>query len=247
MDVKQLEKLGLLESESRVYLALVKLGPSSTGKIARETKLNRVTVYKALDRLIALGLASSVIKARRKEYVAADPSTIRKLIEKQEHELKKLKEQLPELRKMFEATKKRVEANVYEGIKGAKTIWEELLEECRKGDEWLILGAPKSAAILGGYFKEFNERRAKKGVHMRIIYNKNAIELIKIRMKQPLTDVKVMPEEYITPASVEVVKDRALVVIYEPQLLVFAINSKEVANSFKQYFNLLWKIGEKSS
>ena len=242
MEAKQLEKLGLLESESRVYLALLSLGPSPAGKIAKETKLNRVSVYKALHKLIEIGLVSYVIKANRKEYEAADPSSINKLIAEKEQELEKLRGQLPSLRKLFETTKKAVGTNIYEGIKGAKTIWEELLKECKKGDEWLILGAPKSAAILGGYFRDFNVRRAKKGVRMKIIYNKNATELIKIRKKQPLTKVKVMPEEYITPASIEIVKNRALVVLYEPQILVFAINSKEVADSFRQYFNLLWKI-----
>lgn len=245
MKLEELSKLDLLQSEIKVYLALLELGSSSAGKIAKESKLNRGSVYKAVQILINRGLVSYVIKSNKKEYKASDPIVIKKLIKDKEEELKKLKRQLPSLAELYKKTKKKVETNIYEGINGAKTIWEELLKECKENDEWLILGAPKSAEILGGYFKDFNKRRAKRKVRMKIIYNKDATELIKIRKKQPLTRVKVMPKEYITPASLEVVNDKTLIVLYEPQIIVFSINSKEVANSFRQYFNLLWKTAKK--
>ncbi len=244
MDSQDLTKLGLLESESKVYLALLKLGQSSAGKIAKETKLNRNSVYKALQKLIEQGLVSYVIKANTKEYNASNPAQIEKLIQDREKELSELKKQIPKYREIFESTKKKVEADIYEGIKGAKTIWDSLLDQSKSDDEWHILGAPKSAEILGGYFKEFNERRAKKNIKLKIIYNKEAKELIKIRKNQPLSKVKVMPEEYITPASLEVISDNALLVIYEPQIIIFHIKSKEVSDSFKAYFNILWKIGK---
>ena len=244
MEERQLQKLGLLDSECKVYLALIRLGQNSAGKIARETKLNRVSVYKALQMLIDKGLVSYVIKANIKHYEATNPNIINKLIEEKENELNKLKSQLPSLYELFKSTKKKVESNIYEGVKGVKALWENWLKELDKGDEWLILGAPKSAEIFGGYFKEFNKRRAKKGVHMRLIYNEDAKELIEVRKKQPLTKIKVMPKEYITPASIEIIKDKVSVVLYEPEIILFVINSTEVAHSFKQYFELLWEIAK---
>ncbi|MCK5026132.1 MAG: helix-turn-helix domain-containing protein [Nanoarchaeota archaeon] len=244
MKTEDLTNLGLLESEARVYLALLKLGQSSAGKIAKETKLNRNSVYKALHNLLEQGLVSYVIKANTKEYNASNPAQIERLIKEKEKELLNLKNQIPKYKEIFESTKKKVEADIYEGIKGAKTIWESLLDQSDENDEWLILGAPKSAEILGGYFIDFNNRRAKKKVKLKIIYNKEATELIKIRKKQRLTKLKVMPEEYITPASLEVINDNALLVIYGPQIIIFHLKSKEASDSFKAYFNLLWKIAK---
>ena len=76
MKTEDLTNLGLLESEARVYLALLKLGQSSAGKIAKETKLNRNSVYKALHNLLEQGLVSYVIKANTKEYNASNPAQI---------------------------------------------------------------------------------------------------------------------------------------------------------------------------
>jgi sugar-specific transcriptional regulator TrmB len=243
MEAEKLTKLGLLGSEARVYLELLKLGQSSAGIIAKETRLNRGSVYKGINSLLKLGLISYVIRANRKEFKASNPKTINKLIEEKQKNLSDLQKEIPSLLHLHETTKKKVVTNIYEGIKGAKAIWEILLDECKAGDEWLILGAPKSAELLGGFFKDFNKRRAKKRVKLNIIYNKNAKKLIEVRKKQPLTTVRVMPPEAITPASIEVVNDNALLVIYEPELIVFHIKSKEVSDSFRNYFRLLWMVG----
>jgi len=238
-------KLGFLESEKRVYLALLERGQSSVTKISKEAGLNRVSVYKALHNLTLKGLVAYVIKANNKEYLANSPKVIERLILEKEEEIKELRKEIPDLFNLFNSTKKQFEANIYEGIKGAKAIWENLLEEAKAKDEWLVLGAPKSAEIFGGYFKEFNKKRANKKIKMRIIYNKDAVDLINTRKMQPLTEVRVMPKEYITPTSLEVIGDNALLVIYEPQIMIFHIKNKETSESFKAYFNMLWKIARK--
>jgi len=245
MKEKELTKLGLLESEAKVYLALLKTGQSSAGVIAKQTKLNRVSVYKALEKLSQEGLISSVILANTKMFQANNPQSLQDLISKKQQELLKIKNQLPSLNKLFNKTKKEVSVKIYQGIKGAKAIWEEILNQSKKQDEWLILGAPKSAELLGGYFKDFNKRRAKLKVKMKIIYNQDAKDLIKIRKQQPLTEVRVMPKEYLTPASIEIINNKTLIVIYQPELIVFLIESKETADSFKQYFKMLWKIAKR--
>ncbi len=244
MQKEQLQKLGLLESESKVYIALLNLGSTSTGKIARETELNRVSVYKALENLSKKGLVSHVIKANRKHFEAINPKVLENLIEEKKRQLDDIKKQIPTLEDIYKNSKKKVESNIYEGIKGAKALWDNWLKELKKGDEWLILGVPKSAEILGGYFKEFNKMRAKKGIHMRLIYNEDVTNLMEVRKKQPLTKVALMPREYITPASIEIVNNHVAIVVYEPEIIIFVINSKEVAHSFKQYFELLWKIAK---
>ena len=53
---KELEKIGLTEKEAAVYLALLKLGPTTALKIARETGIKRPTVYTTLDALKGRGL-----------------------------------------------------------------------------------------------------------------------------------------------------------------------------------------------
>src|SRR3989338_4063078 len=95
METKDLTQLGLLESESKTYFALLSIGQCSAGKIAKETKLNRVSIYKALFKLVDLGLVSYTIKANKKEYSASNPNSIKKLIEEKQNQLNALLTALP--------------------------------------------------------------------------------------------------------------------------------------------------------
>ncbi|GAG26288.1 unnamed protein product, partial [marine sediment metagenome] len=45
MDTKILEEIGLTQGEIKTYLALLKLGSSSTGPIAKESQVSRSKLY----------------------------------------------------------------------------------------------------------------------------------------------------------------------------------------------------------
>ena len=57
MEIKEmLKETGLTDSEARIYLALLELGPSLAGKISRKTGIHRRNVYDITERLIKKGL-----------------------------------------------------------------------------------------------------------------------------------------------------------------------------------------------
>ena len=60
MDIELLKEVGLTEGEIKVYLALFKIGASSTGPIVKEAKIHSSKVYPILDRLIEKGLVSFI-------------------------------------------------------------------------------------------------------------------------------------------------------------------------------------------
>ena len=51
-NLQLLRKLGLTEYESKVYLALATLGPSTVRDVVRESKVPRNKAYEALDNLV---------------------------------------------------------------------------------------------------------------------------------------------------------------------------------------------------
>ena len=63
MDTGLLESVGLTKSEAKVYLALLELGSSSKGPIVKRSGVASSKVYELLDKLIAKGLVSIVVKA----------------------------------------------------------------------------------------------------------------------------------------------------------------------------------------
>ena len=52
----EIREAGLTENESKVYLALLDLGPSLAGQISRKTGMHRRTVYDTTEMLIKKGL-----------------------------------------------------------------------------------------------------------------------------------------------------------------------------------------------
>ncbi len=56
---KYLQKLDIEPETTDVYIELIKLGPSSALQLTRETKITRTQIYRHLEHLQALGLASA--------------------------------------------------------------------------------------------------------------------------------------------------------------------------------------------
>ena len=70
-----LSRFGFTSTESRVYLALLRVSPATGYAVAREAKLARANTYAALERLRTRGAATR-LPGRPARYVAADPSSV---------------------------------------------------------------------------------------------------------------------------------------------------------------------------
>ena len=143
------QKLGLTENESRVYLALLELGPSLAGQISRKTGIHRRNIYDVTERLIKKGLLGYIIKNNRKLFEAANPERLQNILKEKQ---RNLEEALPQLFLLYQKTKQKQKTNFYKGIEGLKTVFQDQLQMKKK--EIFILGASKSALeILPFYFK----------------------------------------------------------------------------------------------
>ncbi|MBS3165795.1 hypothetical protein J4444_01610, partial [Candidatus Woesearchaeota archaeon] len=138
-----LEEIGLTKNEIKIYLALLKLGSTSTGAILKETKIHASKVYDGLERLADKGLVSHVIVANIKQFKAVNPDRIldflddkKKKIEEQEKEIEKY---LPQLKLFQESENEETEAEIFRGWKGLETVFNEGIKEMGKGDIWYVL------------------------------------------------------------------------------------------------------------
>jgi sugar-specific transcriptional regulator TrmB len=71
--LETLIKLGLSEKEAAVYLATLELGEDTALNIAEKSQVNRTTTYVILEKLMKLGLASTVERGKKTVFVAEDP------------------------------------------------------------------------------------------------------------------------------------------------------------------------------
>src|SRR3989338_2360591 len=125
MDIdKVLRDAGLSDGESKVYLALLKLGNAHVQKLKEESKLHRTTIYDFLDKLIKKGLAGFVVKNNVKFYAAAHPDKLLAFVKEKEDNVKEI---FPSLQQMMKQQKEELHVEVYEGEEGFKTLLNDIL------------------------------------------------------------------------------------------------------------------------
>ncbi len=243
MNTEILEKLGLTKNETAIYLALLELGTTTTGPITVKSGLHSSRVYESLNKLMEKGLASFIIKSNRKYFSAAEPDAMLDLLEQEKTELKSL---LPQLKLLKKETRHEQKAAVYEGYKGVRTVYDSIIRTLGKGDELLVFGAGKAddSFMAKTYFKEYTSRRISKGIKMKIIFNSDARETGRFYSKMKNTKVKYLPEGMKTPAAVDIYADNVSILVLRKKPTVFLITSQEVADSYREFFKMLWEMSK---
>jgi sugar-specific transcriptional regulator TrmB len=225
----------LTDNESKIYLALVDLGPSLAGQISGKTGLHRRSVYDAIEMLIKKGLVGYILENNRKLFQAANPNRLLEIVQEKQNLLTPL---VSELSEKFTKTKEKEETNFYKGKEGLKSVFEEQLE----AREILILGAsPKAYEILQFYFKWYDKKRKQRKIKARIIAQSRDVRKKEI----PIAEIRYLPEKYSNPVSVNIYGDKTAIILWASQPFAIVIKNKEVAYGYKNYFELMWKIAKK--
>jgi len=241
MNTKSLEKIGLTKNEVAVYIALLELGTTTTGPLKRKSDLHMSRVYESLNNLIQKGLVSFVIKSGKKYFSAADPDFILEIVDKQKKEINEI---LPQLKAIKKEKTPEQKATVYQGYKGVKTVYDHIVRTLGKGDEILVFGArgADESFMSKTYFKQYTKRRIKKGIKMKMIFNADAKETGTYYASLKNTEVKYMPKDMKTPVAVDIYANNVGTLILKPEPTIFQITSEQVADSYKSFFKMLWKI-----
>jgi sugar-specific transcriptional regulator TrmB len=231
----ELKAAGLTDNESKVYLALLDLGPSLAGQISRKTGLHRRTVYDVTEMLIKKGLVGYILKNNRRLFQASNPKRIMEILDEKRDFLSPVIAGLSE--KFSAVTQEKEETNFYKGREGLKTVFEDQLE----AKEILILGAsPKAYEVLKFYFKWYDKARKQKKIRARIIASDKKIKGI------ALSDIRYLPEKYSNPVSVNIYGDKVAIILWaSEEPLAIVIKNREIALGYRNYFEVMWKVARK--
>jgi len=242
-----LKEFGVTEKEAKLYLALLKLGSATSGELMRELGYYSKTIYQILDKLMAKGLVSYIIKANIKYFEAVDPEKFLDILKEQEVQLKtkeeKIKKIMPELKAIRKLAKAPQEANVYVGKKGLKSIFEDQLKQ--KGEILVLGGGGNFKRAFEFYYDQWHKKRIKEKIKLKLLWNEKLRNKKKEILRIPLLEVKFLPKEFDNPAPAIIYNDKVAITIWSEIPIATLIRSKEVANSYRSYFKLLWGIAKK--
>ncbi len=247
MDPKLLEEAGLTEGESKVYLALLKLGTIKTGPLAKEAEVSSSKVYKILDRLMKKGLVGHVIRGKIKYFTAMSPKRVLEYMEEKEKQLEKKKQTIKELIPQLEQEQltKETQAVIFDGFKACTNFFRSIIDDLRKDETYYVIGAGYGDVPgLREFFHQHHMRRAKKGIKLKMLANFDTKQNIEPPTKKK-AEIRYLPQYLITNMEIVFYKNKVFIVLWTKQPTGFLIKNEEAIKSFQSYFNAFWKIAKK--
>lgn len=244
-----LRNIGLTDGERKVYLALLELGSTTTGDIIKHSKISGSKTYEVLDRLREKGFANVITKNGIRYYEAAEPYRILDYLKEKEEKIAKekaeIKKILPELMNRKKAAVKN-EVKVFTGFEGLKTAEEDILESLKRGEEWLSMGLTHQPKAWEIYFNQKHVERAEKGIKHKHLINEKYRAVYETRKHLAHTEFRFLPKHMEMPMSIEIYKNKVLIFILEEESpLAVIMENKYAHESFKKYFETLWKTAKK--
>ncbi|MBR9699613.1 hypothetical protein GOV09_04110 [Candidatus Woesearchaeota archaeon] len=238
MDLRILEEIGLSEAEAKIYLALIRLGQSKTGRIIDVTKLQSSTVYHVLGSLIEKGIVTYIHKGKIKFYQAESPNILLSFLNEKK---KKISNIIPELNEMEKLSRTKQNAKIYEGIKGIQAAFNDILEVMKKGEEYYFFQFPyeklQNEQVLL-FLRNFHLKRVEKGIKVKGIASPKCKHLMKEIYKLSDTDLRYLDSP--APTVVVIYKNKILQLDWGEVPTAFTIQSKTIYNSHKQFFLEKW-------
>jgi sugar-specific transcriptional regulator TrmB len=230
---EKLGEIGLSNKEAEVYIALLKNSPISGGNLAKLLNMDRTHTYNLLSNLINKGLATHILKNNRKLFRSTSPKNLLNQVQKKESIIKSI---LPELLNFEQIKKEPSVVRVLEGKDGLRAVIRMLFDSKEK-DICVYGGTGKSYDVLKYEMPHIAKERGIKHIRGRII---TADKL----GGQPFTKLKNFNIKYIeeaTPSSTMIFGDIVSIQVFDEKTSVILIESKSVADSYKKYFEFLWK------
>lgn len=239
--LEDLKKIGLNEKESLVYLSLLQLGEVGTSKIVSHTGLHSQFVYQALNQLENQGLVQHVIMRGRKKFTAKSPETLSLLIDQK----KRLADELTTRLKNVIVMPDTQQFEIFQGEDSFVTHEFDLLDNAKEEDELLVIGGSRDKFLeaMGQLFGEYEYKRTKKKITVRYIGSESQRnELLKAESVRPQFEFRLLPGLFTGDVNTNIWPGSVGFNIFSKPVTNFTVSNKNIAESYKQFFETLWKL-----
>ncbi len=234
--VEVLKNLGISKQEANVYIASLKLGASPASAIAKEAALKRTTVYPILKSLAKKRFVSVSFKGDERYYQAQRPQKLANYYEKQ---LGAFTAIIPTLTKMERKHAQTVGIRFIETIDELRGFYTDVLAEY-KGQQYYVIGNTKGWESLDPeFFMQLRKDRATARIKTKLILTEDSRSLSPSDPKL-LREVKFLPEKYKFKSTIDIYKDKVLIVSPELTSLAVVIDIPVMTDIFKAIFEIIW-------
>jgi len=233
------KEIGLSIREAKTYLALLKLGQTTTGPLSKESSVASSKLYSVLSSLEERGLASHVIKGKTKYFQGEDPKKIISLFKEKE---RSIKEAVRELEIKNAQLKDKSSVEMFEGIKAVKNLLIDLSENSGK-ELWRGFGNVDniSSEKMGDFYEWWGiQKENVKLSNVNVLSSKNE-KLFKERYKKYMSEMngKFFFSKHYFPHDIAIIKNKVVIMHLTENPIAILIENKEFATNYKKFFDEL--------
>jgi len=252
---KVLEQIGLTETEAACYRALLPLGNAPVGEVIGLTRLHRESAYRALDHLERKGMVRSFEKNKKRHYQAEPPGV---LLQNLKVKADLLKEYLPKLERYWRTPPQII--RVLTGPEGFEWVQQDIQRAVPRGGEYYVIGASgrRWYEITADFYRRYRRKNRGRKVTLKMVtYASEAKKFWDYEQKSRFVQIRALHDHFAVPSSTKIYADRIAIQILpastrgdsstrggsgEPAVIV--IQNPAVAKAYKQYFDILWRMGK---
>ncbi len=240
--LQELIKLGFSPAEAKVYLVILEEKEVSAGVVIKKTGIHRMTVYETLRSLVKKGNIGQVKRKGKLVFRILDPVIILDEV-KEKYELAKTL--AGQLQKEYQKLKETQVVQVVEGVAMLKKTREDVVKSLKKGEWFYVLGSggKEFYTSMGKDFLKAEKKRAKLGIKRKYIAYESERRFVENYEKNnPLSEVRYLKEEFLSPTATIMGGDRINVQILGSELIIVVIINKKITEAYRRYFDVLWEI-----
>ena len=237
-------KIGLSESQAKIYSLLITTGKLKGSEIAKEIKISRQLTYKLLDELINLNIViKEDIQGSASTFSASHPSKLESLLNKKEVEIKKAQNELSltieNLTSDYNLLSGQPGVQVFEGEAGVKKVLEDSLKT--KGEILTYADVEQVINSISKINDDYVKTRTKLGIKKRalVLDTEFARRYMEKNSSRKVTDTRFLSNKDTIPFSafVEIYDDKVSYITFKNgNLIGIIIQNESIAEMNKYLF-----------
>lgn len=244
----ELKAIGLTDKEIDVYLAGLKLGPTTAQYLADTSSVKRPTVYFIIDQLKKRGLVNQSFKGKKKVFEMSPPDRLAKFIEEEKVKLKKKEQSINKIIASLEVMSSKSEfasdIKIYEGYDATMNALIELGKT----------KSPTYSFYSSHYFPLEDYDKIKKTIaDFNKVKRMAKSKLYIITDQMPLTskffpsadaeirEFRFLPEDIKLPAMVDISDDVVALSSVRDGYSCIVVKNKTIADTLKIIHGIVWQ------
>jgi sugar-specific transcriptional regulator TrmB len=243
MNLEILKELNLSNGEIRVYKAILDTGNCNLALIQENCSIERRNIYDILNKLIDKGLISYITQNKKKTYQATHPNKLLEQIKGKRETLNQVESLIPEMINLYDIRKPEIKAEVIRGDQGIINLLEEMLDYKESfwigGNSFENYGSVSYGLNLN--FKKWMKKRVeKKHIMHDLVSHGTFLEGLEPKKKEVHRKnyyiYSELPKGMYTPMVIIIFGNKVVQVLWKDKPFAFVIESSEMSDSYKKYF-----------